>query len=202
MLSNRKNSNHFESTSGDGLVHFLLLPMVVVPCYFIIFFFFFLSMKKKTIPLPISPWGISAFASFAIRVPITLFSTFLILLLDVEKTRNAQRGFSCNRRKKKIGSNKSRERKITIRKKIGSFYIYLEFCGGFLFHFRPGSVESHLQEDRPGEFIQVFFLFLSFSFTADLFLFIAQLSKIMRYPRAKVRSCSLMRISEMTPGYK
>jgi hypothetical protein len=136
MLSNRKNSNHFESTSGDGLVHFRLLPMVVVPCYFIIFFFFFLSMKKKTIPLPISPWGYP----HSRRLPFEfqslsslLFFFYLWMLRKQGKHSGDFRVIDGRRRLDQI--KVEREKDITIRK-IGSFYIF-RILWDF---FRPGSV--------------------------------------------------------------
>jgi hypothetical protein len=78
-------SNHFGAS--DTALYFLCRRWSRV----ILLSLFFLSTKEIKKKIPLLPVGISAFASFAIRVPITLsFPSSPFFLLDVEKTRRME----------------------------------------------------------------------------------------------------------------
>jgi hypothetical protein len=80
-------SNHFGAS--DTALYFL--STAAGPVLFYYLFFFLLSTKELKKKIPLLPVGISAFASFAIRVPITLsFPSSPFFLLDVEKTRRME----------------------------------------------------------------------------------------------------------------
>lgn len=65
-------SNGKQPLCSVRILHCIFSLPPLVPCYFIISFFFLLSTKELKKKIPLLPVGISAFASFAIRVPITL----------------------------------------------------------------------------------------------------------------------------------